>query len=76
MDPLSITASVVGIVMPALDGTRLLLDDLQQLKDAPKVVKRLVEKGQRLTKIGNDLRSAEYCNRWPCLGAAVHRLRS
>jgi hypothetical protein len=42
-DPLSITASVVGITVPALHGTRLLLEDLQQLKDAPKTVKRLVE---------------------------------
>ncbi|KFY18216.1 hypothetical protein V492_00036 [Pseudogymnoascus sp. VKM F-4246] len=42
-DPLSITASVVGISVAALHGTRLLLEDLQQLKDAPKTVKRLVE---------------------------------
>jgi hypothetical protein len=44
-DPLSITASAVGIIVPALHGTRLLLEDLQQLKDAPKTVKRLVECG-------------------------------
>lgn len=37
------TASVVGVIVPALHGTRLLLEDLQQLKDAPKTVKRLVE---------------------------------
>jgi hypothetical protein len=42
-DPLSITAGVVGIVVPALHGTRLLLEDLQQLKDAPKTVKRLTD---------------------------------
>ena len=42
-DTLSITASAVGIIVPALHGTRLLLEDLQQLKDAPKTVKRLVE---------------------------------
>ena len=42
-DPLSITASVFGITVAALHGTRLLLEDLQQLKDAPKTVKRLVE---------------------------------
>ena len=40
-DPLSITASVVGIIAPALHGMRLLLEDLQQLKDAPKTVERL-----------------------------------
>ena len=42
-DPLSITASTVGIIVPALHGTRLLLEDLQQLKDAPKTVKRLID---------------------------------
>jgi len=42
-DPLSITASAVGIIVPALHGTRLLLEDLQQLKDAPKTVKRLID---------------------------------
>jgi hypothetical protein len=42
-DPLSITASVVGIIGPALHTMRLLLQDLQQLKDAPKTIKRLVE---------------------------------
>lgn len=40
-DPLSIAASVVGVTVPALHGTRLLLDELQNLKDAPKAVKRL-----------------------------------
>ncbi|KAF2022748.1 hypothetical protein EK21DRAFT_105632 [Setomelanomma holmii] len=42
-DPLSITASVVGITVPALHGVRLLSEDLQQLKEAPKSVKRLSE---------------------------------
>jgi len=42
-DPLSITASIVGIVVLALHATRLLLGDLQQLEDAPKTVKRLVD---------------------------------
>jgi len=42
-DPLSVTASIVGIAVPALHGTRLLLDDLERLKDAPKTVKRLTD---------------------------------
>jgi hypothetical protein len=45
-DPLSITASIVGIVVPALHTTRLLLADLQELKDAPKNVKHLVDNVQ------------------------------
>jgi len=40
-EPLSVAASVVGITAPALHGVRLLLEDLQQLKEAPKTVKRL-----------------------------------
>jgi hypothetical protein len=35
--------SVVDITVPALHGTRLLLDDLEKLKDAPKTVKRLAD---------------------------------
>jgi hypothetical protein len=42
-DLLSIITSAVGIIIPALHGTRLLLEDLQQPKDAPKTVKRLVK---------------------------------
>jgi hypothetical protein len=40
-DPLSITASAVSIIILALHGTQLLLEDLRELKDAPKTVKRL-----------------------------------
>jgi hypothetical protein len=35
-DSLSVTAGAVGIIVPALHGTRLLLEDLQQLKNTPK----------------------------------------
>lgn len=39
--PLSIAAGVVGIVVSALHGTRLLLDDLEKLSDAPETVENL-----------------------------------
>ena len=42
-DPLSIDAGAVGIVVPALDVTRELLEDLQRVKDAPKTIQRLTE---------------------------------
>lgn len=42
-EPLAVAASIVGITVPALHGTRLLLDDLERLKDAPKTVKRLTD---------------------------------
>ena len=40
------SASVVGITIPASDGVRLLLDDLQQLNNAPKAVERLADNVQ------------------------------
>jgi hypothetical protein len=42
-DPLSVAASVVGVTVPALHGTRLLLDYLQSIIDAPKAVETLRE---------------------------------
>lgn len=38
-DPLSISASVVGLVVPALEGTRLLIENVRNIKDAPKALK-------------------------------------
>jgi len=69
-DPLSITASVVGIIGPALHGTRLLLQDLQQLKDAPKTVKRLVEDVQSVNTTLELLQSVEE-REWDLLGAGI-----
>lgn len=42
-DPLGIGAGVVGIIVPALHGTRLLLDDLRCIIDAPKAIETLKE---------------------------------
>jgi len=69
-DPLSVTASIVGIVGPALHATRLLLEDLQQLKDAPKVVKRLVEDVRSVDATLELLQSIEK-REWDLLGAGV-----
>lgn len=41
VDPLSIAAGVVGVTAPALHGTRLLLDDIRRIKDAPKTLRDL-----------------------------------
>lgn len=69
-NPLSITASVVGIIVPALHGTRLLLEDLQQLKDVPKTVKRLVEDVYSVDTSLKLLQNVE--NReWESLGVAI-----
>jgi hypothetical protein len=37
-EPLSTTTSIIGIIMLALHSTRVLLEDLQGLKDAPKTI--------------------------------------
>ena len=71
-DPLNITASAVGIIVPALHGTRLrlLLEDLQQLKDAPKTVKRLVGDVHSVDTALKLLQSVEE-REWGLLGAGI-----
>jgi hypothetical protein len=69
-EPLSITASVVGITVPALHGVRLLIEDLQQLKEAPKTVKRLLEDVQSVEGSLNLLQGVEE-REWDILGASV-----
>jgi hypothetical protein len=58
-DLLSIAAGIVGITFPALHGVRLLLDDLQHLKDAPKTVKRLADDVQSVDTALNLLQGME-----------------
>lgn len=69
-DPFSIAAGTVSIVVPALHGTRLLLDDLQQLKDAPKTVKRLTENVQSVNAALKILEGVEE-REWGLLGAGI-----
>lgn len=69
-DPLSVAASIVGITIPALHGTRLLLDDLQGIIDAPKSVESLKED---LRSVDLALKSlqAVHDSEWKALGATV-----
>jgi uncharacterized protein YhhL (DUF1145 family) len=69
-NPLNITINVVGIVMPALHATRLLLADLQELKDAPKTVKRLVKDVHSIDTALGLLKSIKE-REWGLLGANV-----
>jgi hypothetical protein len=69
-EPLSVAASVVGITVPALHGTRLLLDDLQQLKDAPKTIKRLTEDVQSVETALKLLQGVEE-KEWNLLGTTI-----
>lgn len=70
MAELSVAASVVGVVVPALHGVKLLLEDIQNLRDVPKTIERL----------GNDARSVETAlstlqgvgdSEWESLGTLV-----
>jgi hypothetical protein len=69
-DPLSVAASIIGITVPALHGTRLLLDDLEKLKDAPKTVKRLTDE-VRAVDIALKLLQGVEDREWQSLGTRV-----
>ncbi|OBT75869.1 hypothetical protein VF21_04419 [Pseudogymnoascus sp. 05NY08] len=72
-DPLSITASVVGITVAALHGTRLLLEDIQRLKNAPETVKRLVEEVHSVDTALKLVQGVED-REWELLGADLAEL--
>jgi len=40
-DPLNVAASIIGVTIPALHGTQLLLDNLNKIIDTPQVVQSL-----------------------------------
>jgi hypothetical protein len=69
-DPLSVAASIVGVTVPALHGTRLLLDDLQRIVDASKAVENLKED---LLSIDMTLKSLQAVKdpEWKSLGETV-----
>jgi hypothetical protein len=69
-DPLSVAASIVGVAVPALHGTRLLLDDLQSIIDAPQSVESLKED---LRSVDMALQSLQAIGdpEWKSLGGTV-----
>lgn len=69
-DPLSVAACIVGVTVPALHGTRLLLDDLEKLKDAPKTVKRLADEVRSVDAALELLKGVEEIE-WESLGTTV-----
>lgn len=69
-EPVGIAASIVGIVVPALHGTRLLLEDLQQLKDAPETVQHL-EDDLRTTLTAIASLEAVEEREWKALGTNI-----
>lgn len=69
-DPLSIAASMVGVTVPALEGTRLLINILDQIKDAPKTVTRLSEDVRSVDTALSLLQGVEDQD-WKSLGITV-----
>ncbi|KAJ2977975.1 hypothetical protein NUW58_g7641 [Xylaria curta] len=69
-DPLIIAAIVAGIAVPALHKTRLLLDDLEKLSDAPETVENL--KGElSLVEAAIDSFSTITQPQWQALGTSI-----
>lgn len=69
-EPLSITASVIGITAPALHGIRLLLDDVQNIKDAPEAIKALEDHLHRVSLALSSLQAIEP-GEWESLGSNI-----
>jgi hypothetical protein len=69
-DPLSIGAGVVGIIVLALRGSRLLLDDLQCIIDAPKAIKTLKTNLSSVEMALNSLRAVKDAE-WELFGDSV-----
>ena len=69
-DPLSFTASIAAVTVPAMHDIRLLLDDLQRIADAPKTVKDLeddIRSADRAATLLQAMKDSE----WEPLGRAV-----
>lgn len=69
-DPLSVSAAIVGIVVPALHGTRLLIDDVKRITNAPYVIQRLQTDLDSTCLALESLRAIDE-TKWQLLGAAI-----
>lgn len=69
-EPLSVAAGIIGIVVPALHGARLLKEDVQKITDAPKVIADLRDD---LTALETNLQSIQSIKdeEWTLLGPVV-----
>lgn len=69
-DPFSIVAGVFGIIAPALDTTKHLLDDLKNISEAPAIVSTL---SQDIGFVETSLESLKGVNEqeWIALGTTV-----
>lgn len=69
-DPFSIVAGVAGIVAPAVHSTRVLLDVIQEISDAPAVVIGLKEDIQLVRATLESLQAVSE-SQWATLNSAV-----
>jgi hypothetical protein len=70
MEALGVAASVVGIIVPALHGVRLLLDDVKNIQDAPeslRVLQSELDLADRALESLRDINDSQ----WDFLGEAV-----
>jgi len=70
MAELGVAASVVGIGVPALHAARLLLNDIQQIKGAPKAINALKNELRSLEMALQSLQAVEQPG-WDTLGGVV-----
>lgn len=70
MDPLSVTAAVVGIAAPTAHGIRLLIEDIRKIVDAPETLNSL---SKDLLSVDQALASLQAVSdaQWKSLGEAV-----
>lgn len=70
MDPLSVTATVVGIAAPTAHGIRLLIEDIRKIVDAPETLNSL---SKDLLSVDQALASLQAVSdaQWKSLGEAV-----
>lgn len=69
-DPFSIAVGVVGIVVPALHGTHILIDDVNRIIDAPAAIQTLREHLES-TVLGLESLKAIPEPEWQSLGSAM-----
>lgn len=68
--PLSIAAGVIGIVVPALHGTRKLVDDVTKIVDAPEAIRSLRDDLTSATLAFESLKAIPE-SEWESLGSNV-----
>jgi hypothetical protein len=70
MEPLGVTANILGVVVPAVQAVRLLIDDIQRISDAPAAITSLRAELVTSHDILDSLRRTEELP-WNSLGETI-----